>query len=69
MRMTIDLEMNNAAFTDNGPGAESYEAVRILRDLADRIECHPHLSPGYSQALRDINGTKVGRMDIRGDQV
>jgi hypothetical protein len=69
MRMTIELEMNNAAFTEDGPGAESYEAVRILRDLADRVEGHPHLSPGYSQALRDINGNKVGRMDIQGDRV
>ncbi|MGA2263863.1 MAG: hypothetical protein ABSH28_20825 [Acidobacteriota bacterium] len=69
MRMTIEVDMNNAAFTEDGPGAESYEAARILRDLADRIECHPHFSPGHSQALRDINGNEVGRMGIHGDRV
>ena len=67
MRMTIDLEMNNAAFTEDGHDAESHEAARILRDLAGRIECHPQFSSGISLALRDINGNKVGRMEVHGD--
>ncbi|MGA2260002.1 MAG: hypothetical protein ABSH28_01050 [Acidobacteriota bacterium] len=68
MRMTIEVEMNNAAFTEDGPGSECYEAVRILRDLADRIECNPNFLSGHSQALRDINGNEVGRMGIHGDR-
>ncbi|MBZ5497748.1 MAG: hypothetical protein LAP85_15200 [Acidobacteriia bacterium] len=66
MRMKIEVEMENAAFTEDGPGAERHEAARILRDLANRIECNPHFSPGHSQALRDINGNKVGHMAIWG---
>jgi hypothetical protein len=62
--MTIEVEMDNAAFTEDGPGAQRHEAARILRDLANRIECNPHFSPDYSQALRDINGNKVGHMAI-----
>ncbi len=69
MRMTIEVEMSNAAFTDDGPGAESREAARILRVLAGRIECHPDFSPELSLALHDINGNRVGRADIRGDRV
>ncbi|MBZ5499078.1 MAG: hypothetical protein LAP85_21985 [Acidobacteriia bacterium] len=69
MRMTIEVEMSNAAFTEDGPGSESHEAARILRDLAGRIECHPHFSPGLTQALHDINGNNVGRVDVRGDRV
>ncbi len=68
MRMTIEVEMNNAAFAEDGPGAESYEAARILQVLAGRIEGHPHFSPGLTLALHDINGNKVGRVDLHEDQ-
>ena len=61
MRMRIDMTMESAAFTDGDP---SYEATRILRALASRLEGHPHFSPGHSQPLHDANGNEVGMMDI-----
>ena len=64
MRMLIEMKMENAAFADGGNGDPSYEAARILRDLAQRIEGHPHFSVGHEQALQDANGNEVGTMDI-----
>jgi hypothetical protein len=60
MRIVIKLETGNAAFEDN----ESQETVRILKKLCDKIDGHPHFSPGHSQPLRDINGNEVGSFDI-----
>lgn len=56
MRAKMEIRMDNAAFEDN----ESHETARILRALADRIDGHPHFSPGHEQALRDSNGNEVG---------
>ena len=64
MRMLIEMTMENAAFADGGNGDPSYEAARILRALANRLEGHPHFSPGHSQPLHDANGNEVGMMDI-----
>jgi len=55
--------MDNAAFTDNDD--PSHEAARILRDLAQRIDGHPHFSPGHSQALHDANGNEVGSAVVK----
>lgn len=68
MRMIIEMDMNNAAFTEDGPGAASYEAARILRRLAEQIAGHTHFTPGHDQALHDINGNEVGRTGIYGDR-
>ena len=56
MKTIIEIRMENAAFED----APDQEVARILRDLAQRIDGHPHFSPGHDQALRDANGNEVG---------
>lgn len=48
------VNMDNAAFEDNG------ELVRILREVADKVE---HLKE-FPFNLRDINGNKVGTADV-----
>jgi len=60
MTITIKIDANNAAFEDDA----SQEVARILRDLAKRIEGHPHFGPGHDQALRDVNGNEVGYLTI-----
>jgi hypothetical protein len=56
MKLTIEIQMDNAAF-DEDPSAE---ACRILRLLVERLDGHPNFSPGHGQPLHDINGNKVG---------
>lgn len=58
MKLTLEIQMDNAAF--DGDGAAHDEAARILRKAADVIE-----SGGWAQVLMDINGNKVGRVDVR----
>lgn len=61
MKLTITIDRDNAAFWEDA----SREASRILRDMADRIDGHPHFSPGHSQPLFDINGNEVGYFDVK----
>ena len=60
MLAKITVNMDNAAFE----GQHTFELARILRDLADRIEGHPHCSPGHCQPLRDFNENEVGWFDV-----
>lgn len=60
MNIKIDINTDNAAFEDN----ESQEVSRILRGLVDRIDGHPHFSPGHCQPLQDSDGNTVGYFDI-----
>ena len=56
MKATIQIQMDNAAFTD----APASELARILRELAERIE-----NDGQDECpLRDFNGNKVGQFKI-----
>jgi len=66
MKVTIEINCDNAAFLDYGKGGESYEVARILHDLAKRIDGNPHFSDGYSMPLRDYNGNLVGYLDVKG---
>ena len=61
MRIYITIKTENEDFRDD----PSIEVARILRDLADRLDGHPHLSPGHDQALLDINGNEVGYCTVR----
>jgi hypothetical protein len=56
----LSINMENDAFAEN-PGEE---VARILRDVANRVEGHPHFSKGHSQPLRDANGNTVGNFDV-----
>jgi hypothetical protein len=57
MNATIEIEMNNAAFTD----APAYELARILRRLADHVD-----DGGVCTPLRDSNGNTVGQFNLAG---
>ena len=63
MKAEIRVKMDNDAFvgSDNaGP-----ELARILRHLADKVEDNPHLGPGYSLPVFDVNGNDVGYLTFR----
>lgn len=64
MRTVIEIQMDNAAFEENG---RDIEIARILRALAARIDGHSHFSPGHDQALRDSNGNEVGYCSVKAD--
>lgn len=64
MDVTIKINCDNAAFEDNENGA-SGEVARILRQLANKIDGHPHFSPGHDQALYDANGNEVGYLTVK----
>lgn len=54
--ITIKIETNNAAFQD---GYFEEEVVRVIKEAAEKVNlgegCHP---------LRDINGNRVGYIEI-----
>ena len=60
MNITIKINCSNAAFVDN----EAAEVARILSTLADEVRQLPDLHPGDYEALRDINGNKVGEFKV-----
>ena len=59
-KLNLQMNMDNAAFNECGNGPE---AARILRELADRIECD-QLSTHDDGRLRDINGNSVGAWEV-----
>lgn len=64
MKVTIAIDCDNAAFVESA----SSEVARILRDLAEHVvmlDMNAPLDP-YDKSfnLRDINGNKVGRMEV-----
>lgn len=63
MTVTITIDCDNAAFEAHA----DLEVVRILRDLARRIddgEGTPLGTSAYPLSLRDINGNTVGTMEV-----
>lgn len=48
-----------------GAGEASYEVAQLLRDLAKRIEGHPHFHDGHSQAIISAHGNTVGHFHIK----
>ena len=45
----------------------SQSVARMLRELAGRIEDHPHFSPGHDQAIYDAAGREVGHAGVYGE--
>jgi len=50
------FDTENVAFED----AKEVEVVRILREIANKIEQSGDV-PGFYQTIRDINGNDIGR--------
>lgn len=64
MRLTITIDMDNAAF-EAYPGEE---AGRILATLATRmIEMSEHLCSGWTKLLRGSNGNAVGKAIVENE--
>lgn len=59
MKLTIEIEMDNAAFEEN-PIAE---AGRIIRQLLSKME-YQHLDPKDSLPLFDRAGNRVGEAKL-----
>ncbi len=64
MKATLTIDMDNAAFEDNGPATE---LGRILRELAGKVE-QARVDDGYDGEdiyhARDANGHRVGELRI-----
>jgi len=62
-KLTITMELDNAAFADD-PG----EAGRILKVAAEKVDEHMGYAPDldFEAKLRDINGNAVGRVVLEG---
>jgi len=56
MKLIIKIDMDNAAFDDNGE-----EIARILQDLAERYTDAGQVD---DERLQDINGNQVGTAKI-----
>jgi len=60
MKATIIIDMDNAAFAD---GYNGDELARILHKLASG-QRGIRLQPSDGEALYDVNGNKIGDLDI-----
>ena len=58
MKLTLEIKMDNAAFDNDAPGIE---AARILREAAERLE---EFGSDDFFFLMDINGNKVGELEV-----
>ena len=63
MKVTITIQTDNAVFQDVGD--PSIETARILKELASKIDGHPHFSPGFDYALHDLYGNECGYLTIK----
>lgn len=64
MRFTVTIQCDNEAFAP----APTFEAARILRDLADALEnMELRAEDGERKTLRDVNGNKVGAAEFSAD--
>lgn len=66
MRYTLTIDMDNAAFRDEGgdmgSGARGWEVARLLREAAADTETG--LDPGVRAPLVDFNGNRVGHWEV-----
>jgi len=62
MTLTIKIDLDNAAFDDDG----DVEIIRILDTLSDRL---PYPLQPVSIPLRDASGNKVGEARITGERL
>jgi hypothetical protein len=60
MKITIKIDTSGAAFED----APEYELARVLHRIAERVTSM-EMKPGYGFPIRDINGNRVGSLEVR----
>ena len=61
MKITITINMDNAAFAESD---NTTETVRIIRALCDKLSKGGCLFPDDSQILMDYNGNTVGKFVV-----
>lgn len=61
MKLTLTLDMGNAAFDGNDA---PNELARIFRSLAISVENQYLIKPGDRWGLFDINGNRVGHAEV-----
>jgi len=62
MKLTLEINMDNAAFED----APGQEAARILHKIACKIQDWPGANE-FNLRLSDLNGNKVGHVTVSND--
>ena len=58
----ININTDNAAFRDWTPGHEGGEVVRLLRELADKVQRDGLPDPREPIPLIDASGNRVGEL-------
>lgn len=68
MKLTIEIQMDNAAFTEDLSEGEAHgsEVARILLDYARCVEPWIFVG-GERKTLFDINGNRVGKAEVTED--
>ena len=61
MKVIVTFTLGGTEFEDD----PSFEAARIFRDLAKRIEGHPHFSEGHCQPITTEVGDHLGWIDVK----
>ncbi len=61
MKVIIEFVLGSTEHEDD----PSFEASRILRELAKRIEGHPHFSEGHCQPITAEAGDHIGWIDVK----
>jgi hypothetical protein len=59
MKLTIEINLDNAAFKDDAGG----ECAQILYDLADTL-VNENIRPGYETTMLDSNGLSAGKATV-----
>ena len=68
MRVTITIDADGAAFSDDGTPWEGPELARILREIAAGAEHAGTITPeSRSRAIIDANGNRCGIVHVIGD--
>jgi len=62
MKLVIEMNLDNAAFRDDGGGLDMESVARHLDRVADKIR-----SGSASAAVMDVNGNKCGTYEISGE--
>ena len=62
-KFTLEIEMNNAAFSETGQGASGSEVARLLHSAASRVD-ERDLVDRDSGLLVDYNGNTVGSWSV-----
>jgi len=68
MKTVIVINQKGNEFGEFAVDDPSRQVASLLRHLADRIDGHPHFSPGHSQPLL-VSGDEIGSLDVYRDGV